>query len=147
VGWSTTIHLGRSIDVDQLVEELEGILRPEPFMLNQSWSHFSWGADSAGIQFVIGVASGTAVLAINRLLKAVGRLRRREKADERRSRDELIRGAELFLADAREVREEEIRVEEFEEVRAGFRVVVQAQGDTWVIETDKEGSVYKLSKR
>lgn len=97
------LEAGQRINRDQLRRELEqlhwirdsgGQLRHQPYLLEDRYSHHSWGADAASLAFVIWAAS-TAVQGIvggaswdglkaigNRIVKAAGRAPGQEALDD-----------------------------------------------------------------
>ena len=57
-GWAFRVGVGEAIDRDHLIDELQDSVAPEPFFLDEKYGLFSWGADAAYLEIVIGVMGG-----------------------------------------------------------------------------------------
>ena len=56
-GWAFRVGVGEAIDRDHLIDELQDSF-PDPFVLDEKYRLFSWGADAACLEIVIGVMGG-----------------------------------------------------------------------------------------
>lgn len=145
--WQRRFQLGSRVDREALLSEIEGTISPQPFELQERYSHFSWGADGAMLEIAIGVSSGTAVVVIERLIDAV--LKRAKKPQkEPPTAEAAADSARDFLARARSIAAEDVQVDGLEAMPNGFHVRLStAKGERYVVEVDAESDVYRLSRQ
>lgn len=128
---------------DAIVDQLERSIRPQAFELEDRWTHFSWGADSASLVIVISSAVGGLAAAIKiaeKLARHLGKPRqiRAEEAPKR---------VRALLADSLRVPEEALAVEGVERLPSGFRLeVTTADHRRFVAELDEKGSLHRLKR-
>ena len=72
-GWVVWYEVSGRLDLDELVAQVEAEIVPEPFLLDESYRHHSWGAEGAMLEVVIGLASGTGVVVIQKVGELLGR--------------------------------------------------------------------------
>lgn len=146
-GWALAFDVGERFDREQLVEDIEEVLRPEPFVFEDRWSHFSWGAEGAALEIIIGVASGTGVLVVERIAELLARRFRKRESAEPTTAEEAVSKARELLAESREVALDSVKVESVERLPSGFRIALSVHsGQRFAVEVDERGSLYRLKR-
>ena len=57
-GWLLRIEVDGAVDRARLVDAVEPVLRPNQFILDETWSHHSAGEDRSTLEIGIGLPSG-----------------------------------------------------------------------------------------
>jgi len=140
------VEVGK-LSLDELVEEFEALLGTEVFHLEQRWKHTEWGASGAGLEILIGMVSGTAVLMVERIANLIARLASREHRRGPFTAESAVQLSRDFLAEVREVQADSIRVDDVEPIEGGFRVRMQILGgDRFTMDVLNSGGVHRLAK-
>jgi hypothetical protein len=70
-GWLLKTEVDGPVNRDRLVDAVERVLRPNQFILDETWSHHSGGKDRSTLEIGIGVPSGVGAGVIDHLVLAV----------------------------------------------------------------------------
>ena len=118
--WVVRAFVDGRIDREGLVDELEDVLDGKPFTLDDRWDHFFWGADAAILQILIGLASGTGVVVVQKLGEAIARRARHHNSVDPLTGESAAASASEALARIQRVRPDLVTVDEVEPIKEGI---------------------------
>jgi hypothetical protein len=67
-GWLLKTEVDGPVDRDRLVDAVERVLRPNQFILDETWSHHSAGRDQSTLEIGIGVPNGVGAGIVDELV-------------------------------------------------------------------------------
>lgn len=148
-GWLLRTHVNGPVDRDRLVDAVERVLRPNQFILDETWSHHSAGEDRSTLEIGIGVASGVGAGILDQLVLVV----QSHVGGPRPSRttipvEDATSDARRMLAQGRGVSTDSILVEEVREQSSGVRLVLRGPGDErYAVAIGGKEHLYRLTRQ
>lgn len=147
-GWLFRTEVDGPVDRDRLVDAVELVLRPNQFILDETWSHHSASEDRSTLEIGIGVPSGVGAGVIDQLVDVVqshvgARYPRRAPTPVQ----EATSNARRMLAQGRGVSTDSIQVEEVREQPSGVRLILRGPSDErYAVDVDGRGYLYRLRR-
>ena len=147
-GWLYRTEVDAPVDVDRLIDAVERVLRPNQFILDETWSHHSAGEDRSTLEIGIGVPSGVGAGIMDQLVLVV----QSQVGGPRPSRvpipvEEATSDARRMLAQGRGVSMDSIPVEEVREQSSGVRLILRGPGDErYAVDIDGKDHLYRLTR-
>ena len=147
-GWLLRTEVGGPVDRDRLVDAIERLLRPNQFILDETWSHHSAGEDRSTLEIGIGVPTGVGAGIIDQLVLVVESLVRGPDPSRSSLQVEQATGdARRMLAQGRGVSMDTILVEEVREGPSGFRLMLRGPDDErYAVDVEGKGHLYRLTR-
>ena len=147
-GWLLRIEVDGAVDRDRLVDAVEPVLRPNQFILDETWSRHSAAEDRSTLEIGIGLPSGVGAGIIDQLVLVV----RSHVGVAHPSRapipvEEATSDARRMLAQGRGVSMDSIPVEEVREQSSGVRLILRGPGDErYAVDVDGKDHLYRLTR-
>lgn len=147
-GWLLRTEVDGPVDRDRLVDGVERVLRPNQFILDETWSHHSAGEDRSTLEIGIGVPSGVGAGIIDQLVLVVqsqvgGPYPSRVPIPVEGATDDARR----MLAQGRGVSTDSILVEEVREQPSGVRLILRVPGDErYAVDIDGKDHLFRLTR-
>jgi hypothetical protein len=147
-GWLLRTEVDGPVDRDGLVDAVERVLRPNQFILDETWSHHSAGEDRFTLEIGIGVPSGVGAGIIDQLVLVV----QAHVGGPHPTRtpipvEEATNDARRMLAQGRGVSTDSILVEEVREQPSGVRLILRGPGDErYAVDMDGRDHLYRLTR-
>jgi hypothetical protein len=147
-GWLLRTEVDGPVDRDRLVDAVEEVLRPNQFILDETWSHHSAGEDRSTLEVGIGVPTGVGAGIIDQLALVVrSYVGSAPPSQAPIPIEEATLDARRMLAQGRGVPMESILVEEAREQPSGVRVVLRGPGDErYSVDAEGKGHPYRLAR-
>jgi len=147
-GWLLRTEVDAPVDRDRLVDAVERVLRPNQFILDETWSHHSAGEDRSTLKIGIGVPSGVGAGIMDQLVLVV----QSHVGGPRPSRapilvEEAPNDARRMLAQGTGVSTDSILVEEVREQPSSVRLILGGPGDErYAVDVDGRSNLYRLTR-
>jgi hypothetical protein len=147
-GWLLRTEGDGPVDRDRLVDAVERVLRPNQFILDETWSHHSAGKDRSTLEIGIGVPSGMGAGIIDQLVLVV----QSHVGGPNPSRapiplEEATGDARRMLAQGRGVPMDSILVEEIRDQSSGVRLMLGGPGDErYAVDVEGRSHPYHLTR-
>jgi hypothetical protein len=147
-GWLLRTEVHGPVDRDRLVDAVERVLRPNQFILDETWSHHSAGRDQSTLEIGIGVPSGVGAGIMDQLVLVV----QSHVGGPHPSRapipvEESTVDARRMLAQGRGVSTDSILVEEASEQPSGIRLILRGPGvERYAVDIEGKDLVYRLTR-
>ena len=147
-GWLLRTVVDGPVDRDRLVDAVERVLRPNQFILDETWSHHSAGENRSTLEIGIGVPSGVGAGIIDQLVLVV----QSHVGGPHPSRapipvEEATSDARRMLAQGRGVSTDSILVEEVREQPSGIQLILRGPADErYAVDVDGKGHLYRLTR-
>ena len=147
-GWLLMTEVDGPVDRDRLVDAVERVLRPNQFILDETWSHHSAGEDRSTLEIGIGVPSGVGAGIIDQLVLVVqSHVRGPHPSRTPIPVEEATSDARRMLAQGRGVSTDSILVEEVREQPSGVRLILRGTSDErYAVDVDGKGHLYRLTR-
>jgi hypothetical protein len=146
-GWLLRTEVDGPVDRDRLVDAIERVLKPNEFILDETWSHHSAGEDRSTLEIGIGVPSGVGAGIIDQLVLVV----QSYVGGPHPSRaaipvEDATSDARRMLAQGRGVSTDSIQVEEVREQPSRVRLILRGPGnERYSVDVDGSGHLYRLT--
>lgn len=136
-GWAFRVGVGEAIDRDQLIDELQDSVVPEPFVLDEKYGLYSWGADAAYLEIVIGVMGGLPGLlyTVDKIMSAY----RSKKGHGTVDFDTAQAAAVSAIASARQMSKTAVEVTSADRTDEGYDFEVAVDSDRYRVRVDQAG--------
>jgi hypothetical protein len=147
-GWLLRTEVHGFVDRDRLVDAVERVLRPNQFILDETWSHHSAGKDRSTLEIGIGIPTGVGAGLIDQLVLVV----QSHVGGPSPSRapipvEEATGDARRMLAQGRGVPMDSILVEEVRDQPSGVRLMLGGPGDErYAVDVEGRGHPYHLRR-
>jgi hypothetical protein len=147
-GWLLRTEVDGPVDRDRLVDAVERVLRPNQYILDETWSHHSAGEDRSTLEIGIGVPSGVGAAIMDQLVLVV----QSHVGGPHPSRapipvEEATNDARRMLAQGRGVSTDSILVEEVREQPSSVRLILGGPGDErYAVDVDGKSHLYRLTR-
>jgi hypothetical protein len=147
-GWLLKTEVDGPVHRDRLVDAVERVLRPNQFILDETWSHHSAGRDQSTLEIGIGVPNGVGAGIVDELVIVV----RSHVGGPHPSRapipvEEATSDARRMLAQGRGVSTDSILVEEVREQPSGIQLILRGPADErYAVDVDGKGHLYRLTR-
>jgi hypothetical protein len=147
-GWLLRTEVDGPVDRDRLVDAVERVLKPNQFILDETWSHHSAGKDRSTLEIGIGVPSGVGAGIIDKLVLVV----QSQVGGPQPSRasipvEEATGDARRMLAQGRGISADSILVEEVREQPSGVRLMLGGPDDErYAVDVEGRGHPYRLAR-
>jgi hypothetical protein len=147
-GWLLRTEVDGPVDRDRLVDAVERVLRPNQFILDETWSHHSAGEDRSTLEIGTGVPSGVGAGIIDQLVLVVqshveGPYPSRVPIPVEKATGDARR----MLAQGRGVSTDSIMVEEVREQPSGLRLILRGPDDErYAVDVDGKDHLYRLTR-
>ena len=129
-GWCLRTEVDGPVDRDRLVDAVERVLRPNEFILDETWSHHSAGEDRSTPEIGIGVPTGVGAGIIDQLvLVAQSYVGGPHPSGAPIPVEEAAGDARRMLAQGRGVSTDSIQIEEVRDQPSGVRLMLRGPGD------------------
>jgi hypothetical protein len=147
-GWLLRTEVDGPVDRDRLVDAVERVLRPNQFILDETWSHHSAGEDRSTLEIGIGVPSGVGAGIIDQLVLVVqSHVEGPHVSRAPISVEEATGDARRMLAQGRGVSTDSIMVEEAREQPSAVRLILRGPDDErYAVDVDAKGHLYRLTR-
>jgi hypothetical protein len=146
-GWLFRSQVDGPVDRDRLVDAVEGILRPNQFILDETWSHHSAGEDRSTLEIGIGVPTGVGVGIIDQLVLVVQSHVGGHPSRAAIPVEDATNDARRMLAQGRGVSMDSILVEELREQPSRVRLILRGPGDErYTVDVDGKSHLYRLTR-
>jgi hypothetical protein len=146
-GWLSRSEVDGPVNRDRL-DAVEQVLRPNQFILDETWSHHSAGEDRSTLEIGIGVPSGVGAGIIDQLVLVV----QSHVGGPHPSRapvpvEEATSDARRMLAQGRGVSTDSILAEDARKQPSGVRVILRGPGDErYTVDVDGKSHLYRLTR-
>jgi hypothetical protein len=147
-GWLLRTEVDGPVDRDRLVDAIERVLKPNEFILDETWSHHSAGEDRSTLEIGIGVPSGVGAGIIDQLVTVV----QSHVGGPHPNRapitvEEATGDARRMLVQGRGVPTDSILVEEVREQPPGVRLTLRGPGvERYAVDVERKGRLYHLTR-
>jgi hypothetical protein len=147
-GWLLRTEVDGPVDRDRLVDAVEQVLRPNQFILDETWSHHSAGEDRSTLEIGIGVPSGVGEGIIEQLVFVV----QSDVGGSHPSRaaipvERATGDARRMLAQGRGVSTDSILVEEAREQPSSVRLILRGPRDErYAVDVNRRDYLYRLTR-
>ena len=146
-GWLLRTGVHGLVDRGRLVDAVELVLRPNQFILDETWSHHSAGEDRFTLEIGIGVPSGVGAGIIDQLVLVVQSHVGGHPTPAGIPIEEATSDARRMLAQGRAVSTDSILVEEVREQTSGVRLILRGPGDErYAVDVDGRDHLYRLTR-
>ena len=147
-GWLLRTVVDGPVDRDRLVDAVERVLRPNQFILDETWSHHSAGENRSTLEIGIGVPSGVGAGIIDQLvLVAQSHVGGPHPSRAPIPVEEATSDARRMLAQGRGVSTDSILVEEVREQPSGIQLILRGPGDErYTVDVDGRDHLYRLTR-
>lgn len=144
-GWSYYAFVEGKVDLEDLIDQLEASMIPQPFTLDEKYGHFSWGADASILDIILGVSGGLpgAMYVAEKIIAAH---RRKGVKPAPLDAESAMHKARSVVAKARQVAEKEVEATAATQEGEDFSVDVTVGNDTYQVRVQEDGVVHFKKK-